>query len=396
MNDEKQRIDSPQEIPLLEQEKIENIGIMYKRRKKRKISYATLKKIYFLSAVLFFALAVAFVILYVDFSKADQNIVIDTDKDSDTIADESKEESRDTEVMATLPAQTENEPEPEDKNPITLDNLYSFDYSLVPENASPILPMDLSMSSSGTTYINNFTGLVFDANALLAKRLSGSQYDMLSASETPRVLIVHTHATEAYSEDGAIFYDNDSEELARSSDNEENVVSIGKLMSDILNQKGIPTVHCVVMHDSVQTKDSYSRSEKSIREYLMKYPSIELVIDLHRDSIMKSDGSLIRPVTLVDSEAVAQVMCVVGSDWSGEACPRWQDNLSLALKLRERLNTEYTNLCRPTELHEYTYNQEISRYALTIEVGSSGNSLLEAKRAVEIVSDALAGIIAEI
>ena len=393
MNDKKPMIDSPRQIPLLEQEKIEEIDIIYKRRRGRRFSPARLKKIYFLSAMLFFALAVVIVFLHVDFSMGDKNIVNDTDKGSDTIAEESREISNDTEVMATLPAETE--PEPEDKKPITLDKLYSFDYSLVPENASPILPMDLSMSSSGTTYMNNFTGLIFDANALLSKKINGSQYDMLSASEAPKVLIVHTHATEAYSEDGAIFYDNDSEELARSSDNEENVVSLGKLMSDILNQKGIPTVHCAVMHDSVQTKDSYSRSEKSIREYLMKYPSIEIVIDLHRDSIMKSDGSLIRPVTLVDSEAVAQVMCVVGSDWAGEACPRWQDNLSLALKLRERLNTEYTNICRPTELHEYTYNQEISRYALTIEIGSSGNSLVEAKRAVEIVSHALAGIVAE-
>ena len=392
MNDEKRMIDAPQDVPLLEQEKIEDIGVRYGHRRGKILISPRLRRIYFLSVVILISFLVIIIFMRYDLYRGNL-YPDDTDKASET-GGESSDISSDTDISVIAPVDTQSPSE--NKKPTSLDELYSFDYSLVPENATAIVPMDLSMASSGATYINNFTGLVVDANALLSKKFNGNQYEMLSLTEAPKVLIIHTHATEAYSEDGAIFYESDVDEIARSSDNEENVVSLGKLMSDMLNEKGIPTVHCTIMHDSLQSKDSYLRSQKTIMEYLMKYPSIELVIDLHRDSIMKPQGELIRPVTLVDSEAVAQVMCVVGSEWGGESCPAWQDNLSLALKLRERLNADYKNLCRPTELREYTYNQELSKYSMMIEIGSSGNSLEEAKRAVALVTNALVGIIAQI
>ena len=71
----------------------------------------------------------------------------------------------------------------------------------------------------------------------------------------------------------------------------------------------------------------------------------------------------------------------------------WQDNLSLALKLRKELNDKYLNLCRPIELRETSYNQELSRYSLHIEIGASGNNLKEAKRSCELVAQAIAEIL---
>ena len=396
MNDKKRMIDAPDEIPLLEQERIEYMGEDFRRRRIRRILSSRIIKISFLCAIL---LLVFFVIIFVvkeDLFKKDDFSDDNTDKTDEIITDPQSDTSSvsDTEASVTVPVDTFI---PSDnKNTMTLDKLYSFDYSLVPENASAILPMDLSMASSGVTYINNMTGLVFDAAALLSKKFNSNEYEMLSAVQGPRVLIVHTHSSEAYSEDGAIFYENGDEEIARSDDSSQTVVSLGKIMSNVLNENGISTVHCTLKHDSIQYKDSYLRSEKTILEYLEKYPTIEHVIDLHRDSVMKPSGELIRPVTLVDFEAVAQVRCIVGSNWGGEACPSWQDNLSLALKLRERLNAEYMNLCRPTELRENTYNQELSKYSMTIEIGSAGNSIEEAERAVELVANAIVYIFSKI
>ena len=88
------------------------------------------------------------------------------------------------------------------------------------------------------------------------------------------------------------------------------------------------------MHDQNQYKDSYARAEETIKQYLAKYPSIRLVIDLHRDSVVKSTGELVRPVTLIDGGAAAQVMCVVGSNWGGEKNPNWEGNLALARKMQ--------------------------------------------------------------
>jgi len=277
--------------------------------------------------------------------------------------------------------------------PITKEELYAFDYSKVPSGHTPILPMDLSLADNGAAYINNTTGLNPDTDALLAAALRADGETVTVAGKgEPLVLILHTHATEAYSEEGAISFA-ESGEICRTEDREKNVVAVGEVLAEVLQDNGIPTLHCQILHDELQYKDSYARAEQTIRSYLEQYPSIRLVIDLHRDSIVRSSGELVRPITLVEDQPTAQVMCVVGSSWGGEACPRWERNLSLAMKLRESLNAEHDNLCRPTYLRSSTYNQEIAPYSLLLEIGSSGNSLEEAKRAVEKVGEALSGLI---
>ena len=276
------------------------------------------------------------------------------------------------------------------------EGLYYYDYSQVPEGFTPIIPMDLSLSSYGNTYINNSTGYSPDTKYLLNKELGADKgYVPLAQSSSPLVLIIHTHGTEAYSEDGAKYCD-DSKDYARTSDARKSVVAVGEAISNILNQNGIPTVHCKILHDSVQYKDSYSRAEQTIKKYLEEYPSIRLVIDIHRDSVIKSSGEIVRPVTNLKGEAAAQVMCVVGSDWAGDEHPAWENDLSLALKLREELNNRCEGICRPVFLKGNTYNQELSEYSLLIEVGSSGNSLAEAQRSAELIAEALTALIPKI
>ena len=267
--------------------------------------------------------------------------------------------------------------------------LYDYDYSLVPDGCVPIIPMDLSLSSYGSGYINNATGYSPNIMELLETPLKTDVGGgLMTNSKAPKVLIVHTHGTEAYSQDGALYQEN-GKEIGRSSDTAENVVALGKIISDVLNRNGIPTAHCTVMHDSVQYKDSYARAEETIKRYLEEFPSISLVIDVHRDSIVRSSGEIVRPVAEIDGEAAAQVMCVVGSDWAGDSYDHWEDNLALALKLRELLNQEKENLCRPVFLKGNTYNQEIAPYSLLLEIGANGNSLEEACLSAELVAEKL-------
>lgn len=284
------------------------------------------------------------------------------------------------------------------KNPApSIQDLYFFDHTAVPDGETAIIPMDLSLSSSGAEYINNSTGYSPDTAKLLASALKDHiNIEYLASSGSPIVLIVHTHATEAYSEDGAISYLDTGGEYARSSDIKNNVVAVGRILAQELNNAGIPTLQSTILHDAAQYKDSYARSEETIRQYLEKYPSIRLVIDLHRDAIVRSNGALVRPVALSDGEAAAQVMCVVGSDWGGQSCPNWEGNLALALKLREALNSKTQNICRPPYLKSSTYNQELAPYSLLLEMGSSGNSLEEAGRSARLVANALFGLIGEL
>lgn len=284
-----------------------------------------------------------------------------------------------------------------EKTPLSKDTLYAFDYDAVPEGQTPIVPMNLALSSYGSSYIHNSTGYTPNTAALLAGELKQSvDFEYLSASGSPMVLIVHTHATESYSADGAHYYDEGADdEYARSKDMSKNMIAVGKALADELKAQGIASVHCTVLHDEVQYKDSYRRSEESIRQYLEKYPTIRLVIDLHRDAVVKSSGDLVRPVTLYEGEAVAQLMCVVGSDWGGSTYDNWEQNLSLALKLRESLNAACPDLCRPTYLKSSTYNQELGPYSLLIEAGASGNSLEEVLRSMKLLAASLRTLLPE-
>lgn len=278
---------------------------------------------------------------------------------------------------------------PTDQEALTKETLYAFDYDAVPTGKTPVIPMNLALSSYGATYIHNGTGHKPDTAALLAGTLKKTaDFEYLAASGRPMVLIVHTHATEGFCEDGATYCDTTGE-YARSKNPEENMIAVGKTLAAELEKRGISTLHCTVMHDEVQYKDSYRRSEESIRQYLEKYPTIRLVIDLHRDAVVQSDGDVVRPVTLQKGEAAAQLMCVVGSNWGGESCPNWERNLALALKLREALNMRCEDLCRPPYLKSSTYNQELAPYSLLVEAGAGGNSLAEVKRSMVILADAL-------
>ena len=278
---------------------------------------------------------------------------------------------------------------------VSPNGLYDFDYSLVPEGHIPIIPMDLSLSQYGDTYINNDTGYLPNTAELIDKQL-GERYEQMSSTKSPLVLIIHTHGTEAYSENGAISFPEDEQDHARTSDTDRNVVAVGRALADELIKNGIPTAHCTILHDSVQYKDSYARAEDTINRYLAEYPTIKLVIDVHRDSIVRSTGEVVRPVTEYDGQAAAQVMCVVGSSWAGDECPNWENNLSLALKLKRELNEEYESLCRPPYLKGNTYNQEIAPYSLLLEVGSQGNSLEEAVLSARLVGEKLSELVGEI
>ena len=273
--------------------------------------------------------------------------------------------------------------------------IYDFDYSLVPQGHTPIVPMDLSLSEYGDTYINNATGYSPNTAELVNKQL-GDRYEQLSATTGPLVLIIHTHGTEAYSKNGAISFPEEERDYARTADTDKNVVAVGRALVDELIKNGIPTAHCTILHDSVQYKDSYARAEDTIKRYLAEYPTIKLVIDVHRDSIVRSSGEVVRPVTEYNGQAAAQVMCVVGSSWAGDECPTWEDNLSLALKLRRELNEECDSICRPTYLKGNTYNQEIAPYSLLLEVGSQGNSLEEAMLSAKLVGKTLSKLVRQI
>ena len=295
-----------------------------------------------------------------------------------------------TEVPVTTEKPTPTEPPSVTEKPV---DIYAPNNGEIPAGMSAILPMDLSLFEYGIDYIYNTSSKSPDMNTLGAYNFSTDLSSVYPAG-APLVLIVHTHGTEGYSDEGSYYYDPNSE-IARTTDKNRNVVHIGKIISDILNASGIPTLHSDIMHDEESYSGSYERSAATIKEYLARYPSIRYVIDVHRDAVIRSDGELVRPVALTENGSTAQIMAVIGTGESIGGCPNYMNNLSFAQSLREELSTYSKMLSRPTCLRPSAYNQQYSVYSLLLEIGAAGNTLSEAERAAELVGEALSRIIVE-
>lgn len=260
--------------------------------------------------------------------------------------------------------------------------------SEIPEGATRIRTADLSYLSLGRSYIHNETFYRPDVDALLA-----ATHTWQSDSEDPLVLILHSHTSESYLPSGCEYVEGTLGDVTYSEDGAVGVLSVGEVLAQTLNEQGIPTLHCTVRHDEAGHAGSYERSAETVKRYLAEYPSIRLVIDLHRDAVMSSDGEAIRAAVSVDGLPTAQVMAVVGSDANGTSHPGWEQNLSLALQLRECLNATGEGLCRPVSLRCASFYQELSPASLLLEIGTAANSPEEAKRAAVLVGNALAELL---
>lgn len=266
-------------------------------------------------------------------------------------------------------------------------HLYAYTETQIPEGAYPILPTDLAADSAAL--LKNETAYEVDMTAI-AKAAVLRTPEVPTAE--PLVLIVHTHGTEGFSEEGSRYY-SDEYNHPRTEDASKNIVAVGKVLADTLNKKGIPTLHCETMHDKESYIAAYDRSAESIRTYLEKYPSIRYVFDVHRDSLIRSDLTKLRPVTLYDGTPCAQIMMIVGSGEKSAIAYDWQANLILAEAIQQRLVADTLGVARQLCLRGATYNQQYAPYGLLLEIGACGNSLAEAKNAAVAFANAFENVI---
>lgn len=221
-----------------------------------------------------------------------------------------------------------------------------------------------------------------DLEALLLQPL---QWDL--SIEEPTVLIVHTHASESYEKQEGQQYEESSD--YRTLDTAYNMVAVGDRLAELLEQAGIGVIHDRQIHDHPSYNDAYTNSRSAVEDYLQTYPTIQVVLDLHRDAVLLNDGSQFAPTVTVAGEQVAQLMLIIGSDGSGAEHPLWAENLSAALKLQVLLEKNAPGITRTSILRTQRYNQDLSTGAMLIEVGAAGNTIDEALGAVPILAQAL-------
>lgn len=209
-------------------------------------------------------------------------------------------------------------------------------------------------------------------------------------SDEPQVLILHTHATECYQPWDGLYYDPTF--AARTQDTAENMCAVGARMAEVLNAAGINTLHDETLHDSPSYTESYGRSAQTAAAYLAQYPSIKVVLDVHRDALER-DEARVKPITQIDGQDTAQVMIISGCSNGGTVnLPHWRLNLQFAAAWETQMETMYPGLTRPVFCAYRYYNQDLSTGSLLIEIGGHANTLEEALRGGELAARALAAL----
>ena len=199
----------------------------------------------------------------------------------------------------------------------------------------------------------------------------------------PVILIYHTHSQEGYA-------DSDGTEAMT-------VVGLGDYLATLLQEiYGIPVLHDRGQYDLPSRDSAYSKAEPAITQILKDNPSIQVVIDLHRDGV--AEGT--RLVSQVNGKDTAKIMFFNGlsrttanGDISYLPNPYIQDNLAFSLQMQLAAAELYPDFTRPIYLKGYRYNMHLCPKSLLVGVGAQTNTFAEAKNAMEPLAHLLAQVL---
>ena len=210
---------------------------------------------------------------------------------------------------------------------------------------------------------------------LLEKDISLSE-----GNKGPQILIYHTHSQEAFADSIA-------------GDTNTSIIGAGEYLSGLLQDTyGYEVLHHTGEYD-VESRDyAYSNALPNIEAVLTQYPSIEVVIDLHRDAVAE-DKKL---VSQQKGKTAAQVMFFNGLSYTkkqGEIAylenPYIDDNLAFSFQMQVLCNEYYPGITRRIYLKGYRYNMHLCSKSLLIELGAQTNTCDEVKNTLDIVAHVL-------
>lgn len=253
--------------------------------------------------------------------------------------------------------------------------------------------MDLSMER-----LNDFEYLVsnfytvdsvtyINPSELNASELLGKDLRIDLSTGGSKILIYHTHSQET-------FVDSDNDPAT-------SIVGIGRYLTEILNNKyKIPTMHHEGVYDLINGKldrsEAYEFAKPEVEQILAENPSIEVVIDLHRDGVADTTHL----VTEINGKPTAQIMFFnglsrtrVNGDLAGMANPYLQDNLAFSLQMKIAAETKYPGFARRNYLRGYKYNMDLMPRMLLIEAGAQTNTVEEMRNAMEVLADLLNSVL---
>lgn len=233
-----------------------------------------------------------------------------------------------------------------------------------------------------------------DFYSLNIEELLNQKADLkVSDPSQPTVLIYHSHSTECYTLLDAGYYTESTD--SKTKDITKNMVRVGDEICRILEERGIGVIHDREIHDTSYNA-AYDSSRKSVVEYLEKYPSIEITIDVHRDSITYKNGTKVKPTAVVNDKKAAKMMIISGCEYgSVKNFPNWEYNLRFACAVTDKLNSLYPDLMRPILFSERKYNMDLTKNSFLLEIGTDANTLDEACYSGRLFANTLADLILE-
>ena len=247
------------------------------------------------------------------------------------------------------------------------------------EEEPAALPV-FSAQDAGLVEVNSVCGYDTDLPSWLSQPLS---WDL--TNDGPAVLIVHTHGSESYKNT-----ENYKETSSyRTTDTAYNMVSVGEALAAVLEAGGIGVIHDKTLHDVASFSGAYGAARKSIKQYLRDYPSIRMVLDLHRDAVGDSTGDQPAFSLQVGNTKAAKLMLVVGTDANGLQHPDWAQNMAWAVKLQALLEKNYPGICRPISFRKQRFNQDLTAGSLIVEVGAAGNTRQQALEGAKLLGEAI-------
>ena len=222
---------------------------------------------------------------------------------------------------------------------------------------------------------------LMDAEHFLAMDLSLDQGNgrdgstAQTAPKEPQILIYHTHSQETFSD----YPENP----------EASITGVGAYLSELLEGKGYSVIHDDGVYDyrdgKLDRSRAYTYALEGIQGILQKYPSIEVVLDLHRDGV--AEGT--RLVTEINGKPTAKIMFFNGTSQTPDGLieylpnPNREANLAFSFQMQLKAAGMYPGFTRKIYLKGLRYNQHVRARSALIEVGAQTNTYEEARNAME-------------
>lgn len=199
----------------------------------------------------------------------------------------------------------------------------------------------------------------------------------LKKENKPQILIFHTHGgSEAFVD-------------SRKGKKEDSIVGVGGELAQVLSEQyGYQVLHDKTEYDringQIDRNKAYNNALAGVSKTLEKYPSIEVVIDLHRDGV----GNKVNRTTIINGKKTAQAMFFNGlsRNASGNIAylknDNLQGNLAFSLQLKLACMERFQNFAKPVYLKGYRYNMHLKKRFTLIELGNENNTVEEAKNAM--------------